>query len=44
MRPKFQRFATFNYQRFNNKVKQTHIAENFDKFCLAAIMAQETGI
>ena len=37
MRPKFQRFATFNY--FNDKVKQTHIADDLYKFYLAETMA-----
>ena len=44
MRPKFQRFATFNCQGLNDKVKQTHIAHDFHKFRLAAIMVQETRI
>ena len=44
MRPIFQRFATFNCQRLNDKVKQTHIADDLYKFCLAAIMVQETRI
>ena len=44
MRPKFQRFATFNCQGHNDEVKQTHIGDNFYKFHLAVIMAQETCI
>ena len=44
MRPKFQRFATVNCQGLNDEVKQTHIADNFYKFHLAVIMAQETCI
>ena len=44
MRPKFQRFATFNCHGFNDEVKQTHIADDFYKFRLAAIMVQETRI
>ena len=44
MRPKSQRFATFNCQGLNDKVKQIHIADDFYKFRLAAIMAQETRI
>ena len=44
MRPKFQRFATFNCQGLNDKVKQTHITDDFYKLRLAAIMVQETRI
>ena len=44
MRPKFQRFGTFNCQGLNDKVKQTHIADDFYKFRLAVIMVQETRI
>ena len=44
MRRKFQRFATFNCQGLNDKVKQTHIADDFYKFRLTAIMVQETSI
>ena len=44
MRPKFQRFTTFNYQELNDKVKQTHIADDFYKLRLAAILVQETRI
>ena len=44
MRPKFQRFATFNCQGLNDEVKKTHIADDFYKFRLAAIMVQETRI
>ena len=44
MRPKFQRFATLNWQGLNDKVKQTNIADNFCKSRLAAIMVQETRI
>ena len=44
MRPKFQRFATFNCQGLNDEVKQTHINDNFYKFHLAEIMVQETRI
>ena len=44
MRPKFQRFPTFNCQGLNDEVKQTHIANDFYKFRLAAIMVQETSI
>ena len=38
MRPNFQRFATVNCQGFNDKVKQTHIADYFYKWRLATIM------
>ena len=41
---KFQIFATFNCQGFNDKVKQKHISDDFQKFRLAAIMVQETRI
>ena len=44
MRPKFQRLATFSCQGLNDKVKQTHIADDFCKFRLTAIMVQETRI
>ena len=44
MRSKFQRFATLNCQGLNDKVKQTHIADDFYKFRLAAIMVQERRI
>ena len=44
MRPRFQRFATFNCQGLNDEVKKTHIADDFYKFCLGAIMVQETRI
>ena len=44
MRPKFQRSAAFNYQGLNDKVKQTHIANNFYEFRLAAITVQEARI
>ena len=44
MRPKFQRFATFNCQGLNDKVKQIHIADDFYKFPPVAIMVQETRI
>ena len=44
MRPKFQRFAMFNCQGLKDEVKQTHIADNFYKLHLAAIMVQETCI
>ena len=44
MRPKFQSFAAFKSQGLNDKVKQTHIADDFYKFRLAAIMVQETPI
>ena len=44
MRPKVQRFVTFSCQGLIDKVKQTHIADDFYKFCLAAIMVQETLI
>ena len=33
-----------NCQGLNDKVKQTHIADNFYKFRLVAIMVQETRI
>ena len=44
MRPKFQRFAMFNCQGLKDEVKETHIADNFYKLHLAAIMVQETCI
>ena len=44
MRPKLERLATFNCQGLNDKVKQTHIADDFCKFRLAAIMVQKTRI
>ena len=44
MRPKFQRFTTFNCQGLNDEVKQTHIVDDFYKFRLAAIIVQETRI
>ena len=44
MRPKFQIFATFNCQGLNDEVKQTHIADDFYEFRLAAIMVQETHV
>ena len=44
MRPRFQRFASFNYQGINYKIKQTHIADDFYKFHLAAIIVQEPPI
>ena len=44
MRPKFQRFATFNCQGLNDKAKQTHIADEFYRLRLASIMVQEVRI
>ena len=44
MGPKFQRFATFNCKELTDEVKQTHVAGDFYKFRLAAIMVQETCI
>ena len=44
MRPKFHRLATFNCKGLNDEVKQTHIADDFYKFRLAATMVQETRI
>ena len=44
MRPKFQRFATFDCQGLNDKGKQTYIADDFYKFRLSTIMVQETRI
>ena len=34
----------FNCQGLNDKVKQTHITDDFYKFSLSAIMVQETCI
>ena len=44
MRPKFQRFTTFNCQGHNDKVKQKNIAEKFYKSYLEAIVVAETLI
>ena len=44
MRPKFQRLVTFNCKGLNDEVKQTHIADDFYKFRLAAIMVQDIRI
>ena len=44
IRRKSQRFTTFNCQGLNYNVKQTHIADDFYKFSLAATMVQETRI
>ena len=44
MRPKFQRLVTFNCKGLNDEVKETHIADDFYKSRLAAIMVQEIRI